>query len=239
MIKLDIQQGSLDWMLARSGKPTASEFDNLVTPLFKLRDGDTPKTYLYRKLAEKWLGGPLPQFNAWDMDQGRLLEEEARPFAELTLDRELERIGFITTDDGRIGCSPDGLFADGTGIEIKCPTSPIHVGYLLANKLPAEYAAQVHGSMYVTGAKTWTFLSYRRSFPPLILTVERDEAIQESIGAALELFCAKLDSAFQRLCDLNGGPPAHLNGSRATDGANTGENGRSPAFISDPNDIIL
>jgi Na+/alanine symporter len=56
-------QGSVEWMQARSGIPTASEFDALVTPKWKVKTGDGPKTYLAKKLAEWWLGGPLASFN--------------------------------------------------------------------------------------------------------------------------------------------------------------------------------
>ena len=50
-------QGSIEWMQARAGIPTASEFDNLVTPKWEVRTGQMPKTYLARKLAEWWQGG--------------------------------------------------------------------------------------------------------------------------------------------------------------------------------------
>jgi len=45
---------------------------------------------------------------------------------------ELELVGFITTDDDNLGCSPDAL-SEGRreGLEIKCPTPPTHVGHML------------------------------------------------------------------------------------------------------------
>lgn len=203
----EYQQKSVDWMLARSGIPTASEFDSLLTPLFEIRKGDMPTSYLAKKLAEKWIGGPLPGFNTFDMEQGNILEEEAIPFFCLHQEKEIEQIGFMTTDDGRIGASPDGMFGDGTGIEIKCPEAHTHCRWLLNGDLPKEHAAQVHGSMFVADAEQWRFFSYRRHFPPFILVVERDQEIQDKIAEAMALFLTKLDSAFERLTTLNGGPP--------------------------------
>lgn len=203
-------QGSVDWQLARSGIPTASEFDNLLTPKFEIRKGEMPKTYLAAKLAEAWLGGPLIGFNTFDVEQGRILEEEALPWAELELEIAIQKVGLITTDDGRAGCSPDGLAMepDGTfGLEIKCPQPTAHVKYLLGNKVPDEYLTQVHGGLYVTGFNTWKFLSYRRNFPKLLLTVERDEKIHAKIAEALELFLADFHAALARLEEINGGPP--------------------------------
>lgn len=206
-----VQQQSLEWMLLRSGKPTASEFHNLLTPEFKVRTGQMPKTYLHKKLAEAWQGGPLVEFNSFDAEQGQFLETEAIPWFELEHNTTVERVGFITTDCGRIGCSPDGLLGDDCGIEIKCPAIHTHVSYLLnGGELPDEYAAQVHGSLYVTGFPSWRFLSYRRRLPPLLLEIERDEEIQDKIHDALSAFLADFDDGWKRLCDLNGGPPKRM-----------------------------
>lgn len=204
---VEVQQNSLEWLLVRSGIPTASEFDNLLTPEFEIRRGEMPKTYLARKVAEAWSGGPLPGFNTLDMDFGKILEEEAVPFFEFTTGETVDRVGFVTTDDGSIGCSPDGLVGELGGLEVKCPESQTHVKYLLNGKLPKEYAAQVHGSMFVTGRSYWHFLSYRRNFPPLILTVHRDKEIQSKIAEALYAFLRQFRDAMSRLEEINGGPP--------------------------------
>lgn len=202
-----VEQGSVDWMLARAGIPTASEFDQLLTPEFKIRSGEMPRTYLAKKVAEKWLGAPLPASNVFDMDQGQILEQEAKPFYELQYGEQIRSVGFITSDDGTVGCSPDGLLGDDCGIEIKCPAIHTHLGYLLSGQLPKEYAAQVHGAMFVTERPRWKFLSYRRHFPPLLVTVERDEEIQSKIAEAITRFTKQMEVAMKFLEDLNGGPP--------------------------------
>ena len=207
MIRHNCQQGTLAWLQARVGIPTASEFNQLLTPELKVRTGQMPVSYLAKKVAEAWFGAPLPDINSFDMEQGSILEEEAIPFYELQYNQTVDRVGFITTDDGRIGCSPDGLLHGDGGIEIKCPRLQTHIGYLLDGELPKDYAAQVHGSMFVTGAPWWKFLSYRRQLPPLLLTVERDETIQYRIEQALAKFLSDFDEAMARLAEINGGPP--------------------------------
>jgi hypothetical protein len=173
----------------------------------KIRDGDMPKTYLHKKLAEKWMGGPLTSFNTFDMEQGQILEQEAIPWLEFEKGIELIRVGLITTDDGRFGCSPDGLIKDVSGIEIKCPAVHTHIKYLLNGKLPEEYAPQVHGAMYVTGLSHWYFLSYHRRLPKLLLRVERDEQVIATLDLALTEFHDALEIGMQKLTELNGGPP--------------------------------
>lgn len=206
-IHREFGQKSVAWMISRAGKPTASEFDALVTPKFEIRKGQMPTSYLAKKVSEVWLGGPLAGFNTFDTDQGNILEEEALPWFELEFGVTVDRVGLCTTDDGRIACSPDGLIGEEGGLETKCPEVHTHVGYLLAGTLPDAYAAQVHGSMFVTGRPWWKFLSYRRHFPPLLLTVERDEKIQAVLAEVLAAFLVRLDAGMARLTEINGGPP--------------------------------
>lgn len=200
-------QGSAEWLAARSKVPTASDFDQIVTPEFKIRTGQMPLTYLARKLAESWLGGPLPGFNSLDMEFGKILEEEGRPFYSLTTGEGVQTVGLITNDSGTVGCSPDGLIGEDCGLEIKCPAPQTHVNYLLNGQLPKDYAAQVHGAMFVTGRPRWKFMSYCRKFPAFILEVKRDETIQEILAEALADFLSRLDEGMARLTELNEGPP--------------------------------
>lgn len=207
-IHTNIEQNSVDWLLIRSGKVTASEMDALISPLGKIRTGDGVTTYLNQKLCERWMGGPLPAVvGVFDMEQGKLLEERAKPAFTLHTGIEIQSVGFIETDDGRAGCSPDAMIGDSSGVEIKCPRMDTHIGYLLSGELPKQYVAQVQGSMFVTGCKQWHFFSFHRAFPPLHIVVDRDEEFMQSLQTALIVFNRKMDEAMKRLEDLNGGPP--------------------------------
>ena len=216
---------TVEWQLARSGVVTASDFDCLISPLGKIRTGEGVETYMAKKLAETWQGGPLASFNSFSMEQGTILEETAIPFAAARFDLNIEQVGFITTDDGRVGCSPDGIIGfncnwnkdkptpwvaglgESGGIEIKCPQLDTQIKYLLAGELPSQYIAQVQGSMFVTGCRTWHFMAFRRNLPCLHLVVERDERFCTNLKIALEEFLLKFDASMKRLCEINGGPP--------------------------------
>lgn len=195
------KQGSEGWHLLRMGRPTASDFDRLVTPEWKLRTGEMPRTYLTEKLAElytKW----SPEIGSFAMEQGGILEGEAVPFYEFEYDCKVRRVGFVTDDAMSYGCSPDGLIGDDEGIEIKCPQPPAHLKYLLDGVLPKQYAAQVQGCMFVTGRPRWTFLSYCRKLPPLVVRVEADPAAQKAIGEALALFLGVMREAMAKIDDM-------------------------------------
>ena len=132
------------------------------------------------------------------MLRGTLLEEEARDWYAMRQNREVQQVGFITTDDGTVGCSPDGLLSKDCGLEIKCPKGSTHVGYLLNGKLPPAYAPQVHGSMWVTGFSKWIFISYHPAFRPLVVTVKRDEYTKK-VGVAVSKFVTDLAAAKARI----------------------------------------
>lgn len=196
---IDCRQHSTEWSQARLGVVTASEADALLTPLFKVSDGKGVETYLYKKLSEKVLGYALDSGGTFEMEQGNIVETIARPWFAFTYDVDVSTPGFCLTDDGRCGASPDGLLPDGTGLEIKSPQGPTHLKYYFRNELPPEHAVQVHFSMFVTGAKAWTFVSFHRSLPPLVIRVERDEKIQAQIALAVAAFNARFDALYAKL----------------------------------------
>lgn len=199
----EVDQRSIAWSTLHIGKVTASELDNLLTPEFAPRKGETRNTYLFKKAAEVFRGQPLcmlspAAFQSAQMEQGLMIEDEVIPWFELEHNAAIRRVGFCESDDGLSGCSPDGLLEDG-GIEIKAPEPQTHVRYRIGGVVPKDYIAQVHHSMYVTGAPWWKFLSYRRKFPPLIVHVLRDEEIIGKIDAAVKQFATDLTNVVSTL----------------------------------------
>jgi hypothetical protein len=195
----DCVQGELEWLKLRAGKVTASEADALLTPLFKIKEGKGPHSYLCEKLAQGFGENVLPQFSSWETEHGQILEDEARKWYAFEFNDRLHNVGFCEGDDGRCGCSPDALIGEDGGLELKAPQATNHVRYLLDGVLPDDYAVQVHFSLFVTGRKWWKFVSYHRKFSPFVLNVPRDEAKIATIKKALAEFYARYDAAFQRL----------------------------------------
>ena len=205
MIVLDkMIQGSEEWLNARKGRATASEFSKILTAT-----GNLSKQSIgyMRKLARECVIDDPQEFAGNKFtDWGHEMEPLARDYfqAEVLDDRLLtvEEVGFIGRGDGApVGCSPDGLIrcaqsgAFVGGLEIKCPQVDTHVGYLMEGLLPNAYKMQVHGSMAVTGLPYWYFISYYPEMNPLVLKVERDD-FTDKVGAALDQFV--IDYAAER-----------------------------------------
>lgn len=203
----NVDQKSVDWFYLRAGIPTASEFSNLVSPKkLQIKTGDGFETYLNTKLAEWWLGGPLPSTGSRSTEQGIVLEPEALARWIFANETKVQTAGFVTDDEGTVGCSPDGLIGEDNGLEFKCPAPQTHMRYLLDGCVPDEYVLQVQGELYVTERKVWTFVSYCRGFPDFQVQVGRDEKVLAVLDEALAEFTIKFENRKKRLLEINGGP---------------------------------
>lgn len=199
MKTLDVKQHSVEWHQARLGVVTASEADALITPTFKVSEGKGVETYLYKKVAEKFLGYAPETGGTFSMEQGNVIETIARPWYAFQYNTDVKEVGFCVSDDGRIGASPDGMLPDGSGLEIKSPQGAAHLKYFVNGEVPPEYRVQVAFSLYVTGAPYWTFVSYHRQLPPLVVRVERDPRHMALIETALGAFFDKFDAIYAKL----------------------------------------
>jgi hypothetical protein len=128
MKEYDVPQTSPEWWELHRGRPTASRFDQIITPK-KAELSAASKTLICQLVAERHYPGPLEELLAPPtraMQRGIELEPEARAFYELERSLDVRQVGFITTDDGRFGCSPDGLVGVEGGLELKCPDGKTH-----------------------------------------------------------------------------------------------------------------
>lgn len=192
-------QGTEAWHQAHTGLPSASRFDRIVTPLGKL-SAQSDK-YLNAMVAERVLGNPIgvDVMTDW-MQRGLVMEQYAVPWYELQADVTTEVIGFCTTDDGRVGCSPDRLVGLDGLLECKCPTAATHVGYMLNDgSLSIAYRVQIMGQLWVTGRAWCDALSYCEGFAPVCERNERDEPFIRTLSEAVMEFCDRIVSAHDRL----------------------------------------
>ena len=194
----DVEQGSESWFALRTGKPTASNFDKIITS--RGEPSKQVKKYLYALAGERLLGYSPETYQNDAMLRGKELEAEARASYEFITDAEVKQVGFCFKDDHRFyGCSPDGIIGENGGLEIKCPTLPVAVEYLDKGVLPTTYVQQVQGNILVTGRAYWDFISYYPGLRPLIIRVERDDTLITALESALEAFCVQLDELVRRL----------------------------------------
>lgn len=195
-IYTDIVQGSSEWHEIRRGVPTASEFDKIITT--KGEPSKQREKYLFKLAGEAVSGICEETFKSAAMERGIILEAEARTLYELITRQEAQQVGFCVDNDA--GCSPDALIGDDGGLEVKCPTTPIFVSYLLDNKIPTDYILQVQGSLFVTGRKWWDFMAYHPgSIKPLIVRAYPDEKLFKALKVELEIFKSELQDIIKKI----------------------------------------
>jgi hypothetical protein len=190
----NVTQGSPEWLQARLGIPTASEFHRILTPGGKA--STQSEAYMHRCLAEWVIGVPIEgEYESQWMIRGHELEEQAVKAYEFATDSETEIVGFVTNDAGTAGASPDRLVGKNGGLELKCPSPQVQVGYLLAKSVDEKYKPQVQGNLWLTERDWWDISAYCPGFPASIIRVERDEKYIRSLAAALDTFTACLEES--------------------------------------------
>lgn len=182
---IDVTQGSEEWIEARLGLPTASEFHRIVTPTGKLSALARP--YAYRLIAEKLLRRQTESLDGLEwIEHGKMSEGDAAKVYEFLHEVEAKPVGLITTDDGQVGASPDRLVGK-NGLEIKCPSPQVHIGYLL-DGLGDKYKPQVQGQNYVGEFEFTDFFSHNVDFQPVEIRTYRDEAYIKLLAESLSAF---------------------------------------------------
>jgi hypothetical protein len=199
---IDCEQYSDDWYRARIGIPTASQFHNIITPLGAPTKGDRRMKYMYRLIAERLLQQSMDdRFQNYWTKRGHDLEDEAAKKFSFHVKRRnttWKRIGFVTTDDGKIGASPERLSSDGKeGLEVKCPSPWVQVEYLLEG-VDANYKPQVQGHILVCGLTRMHLWCWHPQMPPVHIPTERDGDYIEKLARELWHFCNELDSETDR-----------------------------------------
>jgi len=193
---VDCEQGTPEWFDARRGIPTASEFGDIITPA-KGAYSTSAQGYIARLVDDLMRPGARDKFGGNEHTaRGHTLEPEARQFYQFERDCVVRQVGFVLSDCGRFGCSPDALTEEG-GAEIKAPDGPKHVQWLLAGGLPDEHKAQVHGSLIITGRSWWDFVSYCPGYDPIIVRVTPD-GFTDKLRAHLEQFHTDYTAALSR-----------------------------------------
>jgi len=194
----DCQQGTPQWYALRLGIPTASEFHKIVTPTGKL--SAQARRYAFRLVTEKLLNQTLTSLDNLEwIERGRELEPDAVRMYEFEEGAKTVPVGFITTDDGLLGASPDRLI-DGrnAGLEVKCPAPHTHLEYMV-DGFGNDYVPQVQGQMLVGELDYVDRYSFHPSMPPFRLRTYRDDQFIWNLAQALKQFTDQLHELTEKV----------------------------------------
>lgn len=213
---VSIKQGTDAWKLARTGKITASRIKDVLAFTKSGSESASRRDYRMQIVCE-WLTG-VPQDDVYQneaMTWGINHEEEAR-------ECYMANTGFQVLTTGLVdhlsmescAASPDGLVLPGQFelepeglLEIKCPKTATHIGWLEAGVVPPEHVPQMTWQLACCPWAGWNdFFSYDPRLPKNIqkfmVRLERDDAAIKSLEVDVAKFlheCVELKKKIEAL----------------------------------------
>lgn len=195
LITLDCEQGTEEWLTARLGIPTATGIENIVTPTGKKSSSQIK--YMSELIEESILGLQDSGYKSAFMERGNQLEPLARSAYEFLTGNAVNQVGGVYLNEKKeLLVSPDGLIPElKKGLEIKCPKMSTHIQYIINGGVPSEYIIQVQANLWVTGYKTWDFVSYCPEYykqPFYLFTAQRDPILMKAFDKLIPEFIKTL-----------------------------------------------
>lgn len=197
-----IEQGTDAWKALRVGKATASRIADAIAKT-KTGWGASRANYCAELVAERLTGQPADRFVSGPMQWGKDCEPQARSAYRFYTGNAVEKIDFVEHPSiAMSGASPDGLVLDDGLIEIKCPSTSVHIATLLGAPIDPAYLTQMQWQMACTGRDWCDWVSFDPRMPEdMALHIERverdDKRIKELEGLVADFLAevaAKVDA---------------------------------------------
>jgi hypothetical protein len=193
-----VEQGSHEWFKLRLGMPTASNFHKIITPKTAKLSSQS-RIYKYKLIAERLLAASMDeQLRIEWIERGKVEQPHAAQQFQFTEEVELDAVGFVTTDEGRMGCSPDYLIKGrNEAVEVKCPAPWTQIGYLLDGP-GDDYRPQVQGQLWIGQFDAVHFYGFHPRMPASHVVTRPDAPFMLILSTIMAQFLDELDEATER-----------------------------------------
>jgi hypothetical protein len=190
---IDCKQGTWEWFDAKRAVPSSSYASEIVTPVKGEISKSCPKVAyeLLSQLVDPCYG-MVDEYASLAMRNGIEREPESRKFYEMERNCDVTEVGFVMSDCGRFGASPDSLVSDDGLLELKNPSYKVQIEYLHKGVVPPDYLPQIHWQLLVTRRKWVDFLSYCPRLDPLLIRVEPNDytvKVAQAMEAFWKIYC--------------------------------------------------
>ena len=201
---INIEQGSDEWKMARLGHVTASNMADVMSKGKGSGEAIGRYKYKVRLVAERLTQTAAESFSNAAMEWGVEQEQFACIEYESATNQFVDKTGFWLHPEIKfLGVSPDRLVGAEGLIEVKCPNTTTHLGYLFEGKIPTDYYKQIQCQLWVTGRQWCDFVSYDPRLPKrnqlLIVRTERDESLIKEMEAETLKFLDEVESLIIKL----------------------------------------
>lgn len=208
---IDAPQRSPEWFAARLGRLTGSCAGNMLATTIKSGEAAARRDLRTQLVTERLTREiPEPGFVSAEMQRGIDKEPDAFALYEAVTGLVARRTGFLSHSSYLVGCSLDGDVDNFAGIvELKCPKSATHYGYLKSDAVPTNHMPQILHNLWVTGAAWCDFVSFDDRFPSGLQLfhkrVARDEAAIVEYEKKALAFLAEVDAEYGALVTMSKG----------------------------------
>lgn len=176
-------QGTDEWLAARRGRITASQFKLARERLKNGEYSKAAKLYAMDTARERVGGRAAATYVNAAMRFGTEQEPLARVAYEDRTGELVEVVGFAYTADGKFGVSVDGLVGtDGTW-ECKTMVSSETLFKAVVEGDHSEYIDQINGALWLLGRKWCDLILWAPDLPAAPMTVVRIARDEEAIDA--------------------------------------------------------
>ena len=195
-----VEQGSPEWFKARCGRVTASRISDVIAK----GKGTTRNSYRDQLVAEILTGEIADTYQSDAMKWGIEQEQFARAAYEIHAGVMVDKTGGRSHPRLRSGASPDGVVDPDGLLEIKCPNSATHVGYLAGREVPAKYRAQMLWQLACYPERKWCdFVSFDARLPEgsrlFVARLMRDDEWIANTETEVEKFLAEVDAMVEQI----------------------------------------
>jgi hypothetical protein len=162
-----VEQGTPEWLALRAPMLTASCAGDMLATLKGKGEAAARRDLRLRLVCARLTGTSQDSvFPNAEMQRGKDCEPLARADYEAATGYLVQPVGFISHDTLLAGYSPDGVIDDGAGLlEIKCPKTATHIGWLEAGVIPPQHMPQLLHGLWITGADWIDFVSWDDRLP--------------------------------------------------------------------------
>lgn len=176
-IPIEALAGTENWHAARRGCLTASRIADALAVLKNGKPAESRKRLTFDLLAERATGIAVSHFVTPAMQHG--IDNQAGAITEYEI-----RHGVLVQPEAFVlhpqidfaGATPDGFIGTDGLIEVKCPTSPKFLSWVMAGEVPQEHRLQMLFQLACTRRQWVDFVAYDPRVPShLQLFVRRFE----------------------------------------------------------------
>lgn len=215
---INVEQGTPEWKKERAGRVTASRVKDILAKGKGGAESASRANLRFQIVCEMLSGEPQDdEFFSAAMRWGVEQEPYARAAYGVDQNCIVDQIGMVIhPKEDRCAASPDGLVNwDGENepeglVEIKCPLTKTHIGYIQAGGVPSDYEPQMMWQMACTGAKWVDFVSFdprlqgkAEGLQLYICKLPRNEARIQEIEHEVARFLNECDALYNSLLKIS------------------------------------